>query len=958
MSPREHGISRRRFVSATAGATLLAAIGGPRTAKAWAEAPAAGAAATATTGSWTGVRIGGGGFVDGIVFNQSRAGLLYARTDIGGAYRWDPAAGSWVPLLDWVGFDDWGYNGVVSLASDPVAPDNLYAAVGMYTNSWDPNNGAVLRSADQGATWAVSPLPFKLGGNMPGRGMGERLAVDPNDNRILYLGAPSGHGLWRSTDSGATWSKVSSFPNPGTYVADPSDTTGYQSDLQGVVWVVFDPSTGSPGKPTQDVYVGVADLANTVYRSTDGGSTWAAVPGAPTGFIAHKGVLDPVNHLLYLATSDTGGPYDGSSGDVWKFGTQSGSWTRISPVPSTDTDNDYFGYSGLTIDRQHPGTLMVATQVSWWPDIIIFRSTDSGAHWTRIWDYTSYPDRSLRYTLDASAEPWLTFGEAPAPPVPSPKLGWMTEAMEIDPFDSDRMLYGTGATLYATTDLTRWDAGGTITLAPMVAGLEETAVNDLISPPAGAPLLSALGDIGGFRHDDLAAVPALMYTAPNLTTTTSLDYAELAPAVIVRAGNIDRSGNPNVNRAGFSSDGGADWWQAGSEPGGVTGGGTIAVAADGSAAVWAPAGASVSRSTDSGSSWTASSGGVPSGAVVRSDRVNPKKFYAFSGGTFYRSTDGGASFAATATAASGLPSSGTVAFRALPGREGDIWLAGGSSSGNAYGLWHSTDSGATFGRVAGVDEADNIGAGMPAPGGSGYPALYLIGKVAGVRGVFRSDDAGATWPRVNDDRHQYGAIGAAITGDPRVYGRVYLGTNGRGILYCDTAGSGGGTGGTGGGTPPPATGTVRVQYRDYATDPTTNQIRPGLQLVNTGSRPLPLSAVTLRYWFTADAGASTFSTYVDYAALGASNISSRVVAMAAARPGADHYLEVSFGSAAGSLAPGASTGEIQNRFNKTDWSAFDQADDYSYAAGGTAYADTAKVTAYVGGALGWGTEPA
>ncbi|NUS14041.1 MAG: hypothetical protein HOY69_21985 [Streptomyces sp.] len=55
----------------------------------------------------------------------------------------------------------------------------------------------------------------------------------------------------------------------------------------------------------------------------------------------------------------------------------------------------------------------------------------------------------------------------------------------------------------------------------------------------------------------------------------------------------------------------------------------------------------------------------------------------------------------------------------------------------------------------------------------------------GVRGVYRSDDAGRHWTRINDDRHQYGWTGAAITGDPRIHGRVYLGTDGRGVLYGD-----------------------------------------------------------------------------------------------------------------------------------------------------------------------------
>ncbi len=117
---------------------------------------------------------------------------------------------------------------------------------------------------------------------MPGRGMGERLAVDPNKNSVLYLGAPSGKGLWRSTDSGATWSEVTAFPpNPGNYSQDPTDTSGYGNDNQGIVWVTFDERSGSKGgSATRDIYVGgVADKENTVYRSTDGGTTWSRIAG-------------------------------------------------------------------------------------------------------------------------------------------------------------------------------------------------------------------------------------------------------------------------------------------------------------------------------------------------------------------------------------------------------------------------------------------------------------------------------------------------------------------------------------------------------------------------------------------------------------------------------------------------------------------------------------------------------
>jgi xyloglucan-specific exo-beta-1,4-glucanase len=739
------------------------------------------AAAAADPYAFKNVQIAGGGFVPSVIFNQSQQNLVYARTDIGGAYRLDSGTGKWVPLLDSVGFTNWNLNGVVSLATDSVDPNKVYVAAGMYTNSWDPNMGAILRSSDKGSTWQSTTLPFKLGGNMPGRGMGERLVIDPNKNSILYLGAPSGNGLWRSTDSGVTWAKVTAFPNPGNYVQDPTDVNGYLSDNQGIVWVAFDKSSATAGNTTQAIYVGVADKANTVYRSTNGGTSWERIAGQPTGFIAHKGVLDSAGGFLYIATSDTGGPYDGAKGDVWKYNTATGAWTQISPILSSSAD-DYFGYSGLTIDRLHPNTIMVTTQISWWPDVIFFRSTDGGATWTRSWDFTSYPNRSFRYKMDVSAAPWLTFGSNPAPPEVTPKLGWMTEGMEIDPFNSNRMFYGTGATLYGTSDLTTWDTGGQITIKPNASGLEETAVLDLISPPSGAPLLSGLGDIGGFRHNSLDAVPSLMYTQPGFTSTTSLDYAELNPSVIVRSGNFTDSSRPSDSHAAFSTDGGANWFQ-GTEPGGINEGGTISAAADGSRFVWSPKNSSVVFSVGFGNTWTQSTG-IPQNAVVESDRVNSNTFYGFSGGKLYVSTNGGASF--TATAASNLPTSGNVHFKAVAGHEGDIWLAGGT--GTTYGVWHSTDSGATFTKLSNVQEADNIGFGKAAPGRT-YPALFSIAKIDGVRGIFRSDDSGVTWVRINDDQHQYGNIGEAITGDPRIYGRVYFGTNGRGVIYGDRTGA-------------------------------------------------------------------------------------------------------------------------------------------------------------------------
>ena len=166
---------------------------------------------------WKNVQIVGGGFVDGIILHPKEKNLRYARTDIGGAYRWNDESKRWEPLLDWVSYPDLNLMGVESIAVDPSDPERVYLACGTYTNP-KTANGAILRSRDRGRTYQRTNVPFKFGANETGRGNGERLAVDPNDGRILYLGTRH-DGLWKSTDAGATWNRVTSFPD----IAEPPD---------------------------------------------------------------------------------------------------------------------------------------------------------------------------------------------------------------------------------------------------------------------------------------------------------------------------------------------------------------------------------------------------------------------------------------------------------------------------------------------------------------------------------------------------------------------------------------------------------------------------------------------------------------------------------------------------------------------------------------------------------------
>jgi photosystem II stability/assembly factor-like uncharacterized protein len=687
-------------------------------------AGAGGAQTTAAAGPyvWKNVQVVGGGYVTGLVFNPREKGLLYARTDMGGAYRWDTAAKQWIPLTDWLGEKDWNLLGIDSVATDPVDPARLYLATGTYTNDW-AGNGAILRSTDRGRTFKRTDLPFKLGANEDGRGAGERLAINPADNGTLLLGTRK-NGLWRSTDHGVTWSQVSSFP-----VKDGAGSGG------GISFVTYGPA-GS-----ETIYVGVADKSTSLYRSTDGGGTWQAVSGQPTGELPQHGVLSG-DGSLYLTYTNALGPNGVTAGSVWKYTPADGAWKNVSPSQGN------YGFSGLAVDPRKPSTVMVTTLGRWWPEDEIYRSTDGGRTWKA---------QAATSKRDASAAPYVGTGTG----------HWMT-ALAIDPFNSGHVLYGTGSGIWRSKDANATDNGGTSHWTVGARGLEETALMDVIAPPGGATAITAMGDLGGFRHESLTKVPAGRLDNPMMITSTDIDFAQANPSLMVRVG---RGG---AQDGAYSTDGGNSWNGFKAEPVGSADSGHVAVSADGSAIVWTQAGQAPYRSTDKGASWSKVSGLGP-GAVVVADRSSAGTFYSLAGGTLYASTDGGATFTARAT---DLPSG---RLTAVPGIAGDLWIAGG-----AKGVLHSTDGGRTFTTLATVRSASAVGFGKAAPGAD-YQALYLIGTVKDVTGVFRSTDKGATWLRVNDDAHQWGGIGGVgvITGDPDTYGRVYVGTNGRGLQYGD-----------------------------------------------------------------------------------------------------------------------------------------------------------------------------
>ena len=164
-------------------------------------------------------------------------------------------------------------------------------------------------------------------------------------------------------------------------------------------------------------------------------------------------------------------------------------------------------------------------------------------------------------------------------------------------------------------------------------------------------------------------------------------------------------------------------------------------------------------------------------------------------------------------------------------------------------------------------------------------------------------------------------------------------------------GSGSSGGGGGSGTP-----SVTAEYETSTTGATTSTISNQIELVNTGTSAVPLSALTVRYWFTED-GAAPLDYVCEYAPVGCPNITGTYAVVSPALTGADHYLQLSFSSGAGSLSPGASTGGIQNELFEASYAAMTQTNDYSFNAADTSFTANPHITVYDNGTLIYGTEP-
>ena len=769
-------------------APLLAGCGGADKASPAAQAPVLAATIKAVTQArWMNVKYGGGGYVPGLIYHPTSPDVLYARTDVGGAYRWDAATATWLPITDGLHVRDGFYHGSESMALDPNDDQRVYMSAGMYVS--DKSDARLYISTDRGDNWTYVNLPFSAGSNSPGRAVGERLMVDPNNPTILFYGTRT-QGLWKSADRGQTWQQVSSLSS--TKMTQDQINAVHWSGVVGVEQVIFDTSTKGTGSATQTIYTAVApDYASaagmtfSMYKTTDGGATWngIATPADTAGmYVPH--MVRNKDGMMYVAFTKDTGPGAAGPSRLYKFdGT---TWTLLKKYDAEQWVN--FGMGGLSVSGTGATTRIALGVTNSWGNWdgqpVVQLSDDAGATWREISAMAPH----------TGTEMWA---------------GW-TDDVEIDPNNPEHIMHVNGGGVWETMNASAAKPSWT----RKVDGMEETATLSLMAPPPGASyrLLNSSGDIGMKVYTELNKTPTLGPVGL-MNNGMSADMAWSTPSYIAAIGTSTWD-HPTVGGA-YSTDSGVTWTPfAGHHPQGLTNQSdlsNVAVTKPGNI-IWTPNNAVPAYSTDNGTTWTMTN--LPSvdptpwifrGYKVVADRKNPDKVYAYNpGGTwwakgsetqhFYTSTDGGHTFTESAAfklASDYVTEVSNVSIAVNPNAEGDIWVADGRA------VMHSLDGGVTWTRLSTfapfwganatwsypeVWGATSIALGKAPIGSKSSASVYVVGVVNGVWGVYASDDGGVTWRRFNDDKHQYGGI-SQLAADQSVPGRLYMAGSGRGVLF-------------------------------------------------------------------------------------------------------------------------------------------------------------------------------
>ncbi len=767
---------------------------------------------------WQPVRIGGGGWVVGMVVHPLDPTVRYARTDVGSAYRWNNATQQWIPMR----VSNANGSGVQS-ASETDAPSSY----GEDSVAVDPTNTSVIymvfptehstdiqtptnyveiyKSVDGGNNFTpgnMSAAAILGNPNGPNRMDGEKLAVDPGNPAVLYYGSDS-QGLWRSLDDGITWTQypLSGSTGPPTniefvniqFAKGPGTVTVNGIVVSKTVYAVSINNSG--------------DAGGDVYQSTDGGQSWTdistGVTDASSGqSLSHQALsssIDATDALYVVENPAT----DGYLRAYWKFA--AGTWTRVSLQGFINQ-----ALTSVAVDPTN-GQRIYAMGA----DTSLARSDNGGATWINLGS-PQYANTLgwLPQTVGMSGGEWHSNG-----------------GLKIDsngnlwsPTGQEGTITIAAATASAATAASppKWTIQST--------GIEELVSMDMTVPPGSNDAIIATAmDTTGFyipNPDNFSAMQ-IPLQKEIISQGTSVAYVPDVPGYIaVTSSNVYTNG---PNYSGYSTNGGRTWtpfgpalkYTCGSSQCDIPAG-MIAVGVRGSRAlgsdhivIYPPNDFAPQYSQDGGATWHVTSS-FPLNAdgltintanynsfaypelnqhLLRADPFTADKFYlkfTHAPDLLYVSTDGGQTWQGQANA--NLPDWAWSGQLVVNGKmQNDLWYADGFQGSSPHGVFHSTDGGQTFQQLPGISHAIviAIGAGSGIAGDAPY-AVYFYGLMTSSAqwGIFRSTNGGASWDRVSYYPTGLYDVPRTMAASQDTFGKVYVGFSGNSFAYGQLVGTG------------------------------------------------------------------------------------------------------------------------------------------------------------------------
>ena len=283
--------------------------------------------------------------------------VYYFGAAAGGVWKTEDAGSTWSPI-----FDHAGSASVGALAVAPSDPRVLYVGTGQIQARYDAASGdGVYRSADGGRTWAHVGLEAT-------RAIG-RIVVDPRDPNVAVVAA-LGHlygpnrerGLYRTEDGGRTWNQVL-FVDDRTGGADLAADPENPSVLYASLWQ-------ARNYPWLSYFMPMVGPGSALWKSKDGGRTWARLSGGgwPASALGRIGLAAATGGRVYALVDAEGEERRGPSDEgLWRSDDGGATWARVNATPGLASSY----MNRLTVDPKNRDVVYVTGQS-------IRRSADGG----------------------------------------------------------------------------------------------------------------------------------------------------------------------------------------------------------------------------------------------------------------------------------------------------------------------------------------------------------------------------------------------------------------------------------------------------------------------------------------------------------------------------------------------------------------------------------------------------